>query len=437
MQAHRPLALSATLLVIATLAGCASAPEPRSAAPVRDAKSGGTPPGPAAVAVLLPEDGQYLGAAAAIRDGILAAWYARPPAQRPELRFYDATDPYKTVTALQQAAQAGAGSAIGPLDKAAVAEVAAATLPIPVLALNQAESVTNPAANLYQFALSPEDEARQAADRAWLDGHRAIATITPAGSWGDRVLASFEARWQALGGQLSGRAQYDAAPNDIAAAVAAVGGSDAARHRQEELQRVIGRPVDAGADAGGSLPTLFIAGTAPRVRAVRRELRAHGGDAVIYATSSAWNGDAAAESEPGLPAMRIPDMPWLIGSDSGSPLGRGAVAAALPASARSPILRLYAMGMDSLNLLPELPKLAAGGAFDGQTGMISVDGRRQLQRKLVWVELKDGQARTLGYGAAPTRAEAAPLPTPAAAPVPSSRPWSPPPPVVPAGGTRL
>jgi hypothetical protein len=391
------------------------------------------------VAVLLPEDGQYLGAAAAIRDGILAAWYARPPAERPELRFYDAADPYKTVAAIQQAAQAGAGFAIGPLDKAAVTEVATASLPIPVLALNQADSVANPAANLYQFALSPEDEAREAADRAWLDGHRAIAAITPAGSWGDRVLASFEGRWQAVGGQFLGHAQYDAAPNDIAAAVAAVGGNDAARQRQETLQRVIGRPVDAGADAGGSLPTLFVAGTAPRVRAVRHELRAHGGGAAIYSTSSAWNGDPAAESEPGLPAIRIPDMPWLIGSDNESPLGRSAVAAAIPASARSPILRLYAMGIDSLNLLPELPKLASGGTFDGQTGMISVDGRRQLHRKLVWVELKDGQARTLGYGAAPARAEAAPLPAPAAETAPTSapRPWSPPPPVVPAGGTRL
>lgn len=408
---------------------------------MRDAKAGGAPSGAAPIAVLLPEDGQYLGAAAAIRDGILAAWYARPPAERPELRFYGAADPYKTVTAIQQAAQAGAGSAIGPLDKAAVAEAATATasLPIPVLALNQAESVANPAANLYQFALSPEDEARQAADRAWLDGHRAIAAITPAGSWGDRVLASFEGRWQALGGQLLGHAQYDAAPNDIALAVAAVGGSDAARQRQETLQRVIGRPVDAGAETGSSLPTLFVAGTAPRVRAVRRELRAHGGNAAIYSTSSAWNGDPAAESEPGLPAIRIPDMPWLVGSDNERPLSRNAVAAAIPASARSPILRLYAMGIDSLNLLPDLPKLAAGGAFDGQTGIISVDARRQLHRKLVWVELKDGQAHTLGYGAAPARAEAAPLPAPAAemAPTSSPRTWSPPPPVVPAGGTRL
>jgi outer membrane PBP1 activator LpoA protein len=438
VQAPRLLVLPTLLLVVAAIAGCGSAPPPRSSdrgpAPVRDAGRGGAPAGQAPVAVLLPEDGQFVGAAGAVRDGILAAYYARPAAERPELRFYDAADPYKTVTAIQQAAQAGAGAAIGPLDKAAVAEVAIASLPIPVLALNQAESVTNPAANVYQFALSPEDEARQAADRAWLDGHRAIAAITPAGSWGDRVYASFEARWQALGGQLLAHSQYDAAPNDVAAAVAAAAGSDEARRRQEALQRVIGRTVDAAAEGqAAALPTLFVAGTAPRVRAVRRELRGFGPDTVIYSTSSAWNGDPAAESESGLPAIRIPDMPWLIGGDAASPVGRSAVAAAIPASARSPILRLYAMGIDSLNLLPQLRRLTASGeSFDGQTGIITVDGRRQLHRKPVWLELREGQMRVLGFDAAPARKEALPGPAPTSAP-----PRSTPPPVMPAGGTRI
>lgn len=406
MQAHQISRLSfllAALLALGSLAGCASAPATRTAerppAPGRGAERAGPP----LVAVVLPESGQHLPAATALRDGIMAAYYARPTGERPDLRFYPApADAFGTLAVLQEAAQAGASIAIGPLDKAAVGEVAASpSLPLPVLALNHSETGSARAPNLYQFALAPEDEAEQAAERAFADGHRTAAVITPTGTWGDRVHASFRARWEALGGQVAAHERYDAVPNDIGPAVAAAMGANVGRQRHDELQQILGRRIEYAPATGSAAPCVFVAGTAPKVRDLRRELGAHaGGGLAVYGTSSAWTGDASPTSEGGLVPIRVPEMPWLVADETEGPLGRTSLAAAIPASARSPLRRLYPMGMDSLDLVAHLDRLRTPGqSFDGQTGNLSLDSQRRFHRRLVWIELSGQGVRVLGYDA--------------------------------------
>ena len=409
MQAHRSpriALLSLALAALGVLPGCATPPTTRPGdkgpAPVRDARPVDRA-GPPRVAVLLPETGQHLTAATALRDGIMAAYYARPAAERPELRFYPAPpDAFGTVAMLQEAAQAGASVAIGPLDKTAVAEVAAApSLPLTVLALNQADAGSPRSPSLYQFALAPEDEAEQAAERAWADGYRTTAVITPIGSWGDRVHASFRARWEALGGQVTAHERYDAAPNDLGPAVAAAVGVDAGRQRHDELEQILGRRLEYAAPASAEGRCVFVAGTASKVRDLRRELHRQGGSGLTaYGTSSAWNGDATPASEAGLVPIRIPDMPWLVADEQQGPVGRATLAAAIPASAQSPLRRLYPMGIDSLDLLPHLERLRTPGqSFDGQTGNLSLDSQRRLHRRLVWIELSSHGMKVLGYDA--------------------------------------
>lgn len=351
------------------------------------------------IAVLLPTEGQFLSAANALRDGVMAAQLALPPAERPELRFYDAPAAGGTFAQVQQAAAAGAQAVIGPLDKAAVAELAAARdLPVPVLALNQVEPTGATPMNLYQFALSPEDEARQVADRAWYDGYRTAAVLTPSGNWGERVYSSFQQRWLALGGSISEQGVYDLEPGDIPAAVAGVVGLGESQRRHDELERMLGRKLqfEARPDAAGQ--ALFVAGTPPKVAQIRSQLRGVAPHVLqLYATSHAWTGDARGQ-DGDLPPLRLPDVPWLIVDDRESPFSRRQLSASLPASAGSPVARLYPMGIDALRLLPQLGRLRSQGeSFDGQTGILRLDGDRQIQRQLIWVELHPAGPRVLGY----------------------------------------
>ncbi|MCU0971039.1 MAG: penicillin-binding protein activator [Gammaproteobacteria bacterium] len=351
------------------------------------------------IAVVLPTEGQFLAAANALRDGMMAAQLALPAAQRPELRFYDAPPAGGTLALVQQAAAAGAEAVIGPLDKAAVSELAAARdLPVPVLALNQVEPTTATPANLYQFALSPEDEARQVADRAWYDGHRTAAVLVPSGSWGERVYASFQQRWLALGGSISEHGVYDLEPNDIPSAVAGVVGLSDSQRRHDELERMLGRKLQFQARPEAAGQALFVAGTPPKVAQIRSQLRGVSPDTLqLYATSHAWNGDLKAQ-EGDLPPLRLPEVPWLIEDDRESPLSRTRLSASLPASAGSPVARLYPMGIDAMHLVPQLGRLRSRGeSFDGQTGILRLDGGRQIERQLIWVELRPDGPRVLGY----------------------------------------
>ncbi|MBN0023793.1 penicillin-binding protein activator, partial [Pseudomonas aeruginosa] len=78
-----------------------------------------------------------------------------------ELKIYDTTtQPISQL--LAQAQQDGATLVVGPLLKENVKEVIKSNTPLNVLALNQPEKVES-RANLCYFALSPEDEARDAA----------------------------------------------------------------------------------------------------------------------------------------------------------------------------------------------------------------------------------------------------------------------------------
>ncbi|MGC2462102.1 MAG: penicillin-binding protein activator, partial [Steroidobacteraceae bacterium] len=65
------------------------------------------------------------------------------------------------------------------------------TQSIPVLALNFLPADRPAPAGLYQFALSPQDEAQLVARRILADGHRRGVALVPRGDWGNRVIDAF------------------------------------------------------------------------------------------------------------------------------------------------------------------------------------------------------------------------------------------------------
>src|SRR6185312_7676151 len=201
--------LAAGLLILSSCAtqptetpsGTAQAPAPpRVGAPSAQRNRTGTPLGPAQnrapgavphVAVLLPLSGRQAGAAATIRDGFLTAYYVSPSAGRPLVRLYD-TGSQSVAQAVDSAVRAGAVFIVGPLTREEVA--AAAQLPVPrppILALNFLPAGAESPGSFYQFALSPEDEARDVAQRILADGHHRGVAVAPDGEWGSRVLAAF------------------------------------------------------------------------------------------------------------------------------------------------------------------------------------------------------------------------------------------------------
>ncbi|MCW8944062.1 MAG: penicillin-binding protein activator [Sedimenticola sp.] len=352
------------------------------------------------LAVLLPKSGPYANAARALRDGFMAAYYQQPVESRPRLVFYDSSDSNETWPLYRQAVESGADMVIGPLNKDGVSQLArAGELEIPVLALNQVPPETTPPVTLYQFGLAPEDEARQVAERAWLDGHTRAIAFTPSGDWGDRVLNAFRNRWERLGGTLSEQQRYDARDNDFSDAIQALLNLDESRSRRTRIQRLLGQKLEFEPRRRTDADFIFLAANPPKARLIRPQFQFHhAADVPVYSTSSVYTGAPNPDQDQDLEGIKFPDIPWLLMSEGDSPLSMENLAKTLPGS-QGIYRRLYAMGIDSFKLLPHLGRLQSSSreTIDGKTGNLYLDSIRQVHRQLVWAEMIKGNPRAIGY----------------------------------------
>lgn len=348
------------------------------------------------IAVLLPQSGTFAEAAAAIRDGILIEHFRQEPAQRPELRFYDATDPAGTWPLYTRAVADGAELVLGPLQKDGVAQLLrAGELPVPVLALNQVEIEAAPPTNLFMYSLSPEDEARQVAERGWIDGHRRPVILAPRGDWGARVARAFEERWRALGGSVAGTAYYDDSSHDYSETITGLLHLDRSHARHNELQRWLGRRVEFEPRRRDDVDMVFMAAQPVQAQGIRPQLQFHhAADIPVYATSHAWTGALAPQQVADMKGIMLADIPWLVADDNAL---RESVGSLLPKS-RSAYARLYAMGIDAMRLVPHLKRLGSSRyeSLDGTTGNLYMDETHQIHRQLVWVRL-DESPEILGF----------------------------------------
>ncbi len=352
------------------------------------------------LAILLPKTGPYASAAKAIRDGFMAAYYEQPIESRPRLVFYDSSDSADTWPLYRRAVESGADMVIGPLNKDGVSQLArAGELEIPVLALNQVPPETTPPITLYQFGLAPEDEARQVAERAWLDGHTSAIAFTPKGDWGDRVLSAFRNRWERLGGTLSEQQRYDAKEDDFSAAIQALLNLDESQSRRSRLQRILGQKLEFEPRRRDDADFIFMAANPSKGRQIRPQFQFHhAANLPIYSTSSIYTGSPTPDADQDLEGIKFPDIPWLLINEGDSPLSMDKLAQILPGS-KGVYRRLYAMGIDSFKLLPHLGRLQSSSSetIDGKTGNLYLDSIRQVHRQLVWAEMVKGNPRAIGY----------------------------------------
>ena len=412
--------LAAGLLILSSCAtqptetpsGTAQAPAPpRVGAPSPQRNRTGTPAGPAQnrapgavshVAVLLPLSGRQAGAAATIRDGFLTAYYVSPSAGRPLVRLYD-TGSQSVAQAVDSAVRAGAVFIVGPLTREEVA--AAAQLPAPrppILALNFLPAGAESPGGFYQFALSPEDEARDVAQRILADGHRRGVAVAPDGEWGSRVLAAFREALTAGGGMLLAAARFDPLATSYQPAITDVLRIDESTARFKRLESIVGGRLQFQPRRRADIEFIFAPSSASTSRLLTPQLKYFfAGNLPTYATSEAYEPNPTADED--LEGLQVPIMPWLLGSGLADSV-RLAASAAWPAGG-PPRDRLFAFGFDAYRLMMALraaPPVTGGQApslrsisLEGLTGELTLDPTGRVHRGLEWAQVHDGQPRLL------------------------------------------
>lgn len=355
---------------------------------------------PRRIALLLPFSGQFAAAAAAIRDGLLSAWYADRNFQ-PEIRIYD-TGALNVVEQYRQALADGAQFVIGPLEKPAIAAlVEAQVIAVPTLALNRLDGPGAAGAlerpNLIQFALSPEDEARQAAQRAIFEGRTRALLVAPLNEWGRRLAGAFREEWLALGGVIVEQVDYEPQLNDFSEVISELLNIDSSEARARQLRERLARRLEYGARMREDADVVFMAALPVAARQILPVFRYYGADFLpVYSSSHAYAGSLDPQSDADMNGLYFPDMPWVLRPDSAAEQ-----AVARNWSGReSGLRRLYAFGVDALRLIPELGRLVAqpGAMLDGATGMLLVGRDAIIQRRLSWARIVNGAPRLIDRG---------------------------------------
>jgi len=351
------------------------------------------------VALLLPFQGPFAGAAGSIRDGFLSAWYAHPTsANRPVISIYS-VDAATVNSVYDRAVSNGADLIVGPLEKSSVeALIGRSELPVRTLALNVADKFggADPAngpvdeALLFQFGLTPEDEAAAAAERIWADGHSRVIAMGPESPWGRRLISAFSARWQELGGVLLTQATYGDTETSYSRSVKQALNIDLSEARAAELRRALNRAIEFDPRRRADVEAIFLAGFPLGARQVLPQLRYFRAESVpVYSTSHAYSGRANPAADQDLDGLRFGDMPWLFAaadSDTFSMFNEN-----WPDSAAGSG-RLFAFGLDAYRILPYLARMRhqPGLRIPGATGVLRVDDRGRVIRIVAWAQFSGG-----------------------------------------------
>jgi hypothetical protein len=345
------------------------------------------------IALLLPITGRTAAQAASVRDGFMTAYYQTPEAQRTPITVYD-TGETGIADAVGRATQEGADIIVGPLTRdEVVAAAGLVTRRPPVLALNFLPPDRPAPAGFFQFALSPEDEARLAARRILADGHRRGIAIVPAGDWGTRVLAAFTQELEAGGGGLFASTTIDPSLTDYSDAITQILriSDSIARHRR--LESILGTKLQFEPRRRGDLEFIFAPAQANVERLLRPQLRFHfAGDVATYATSDAFEPDPRNNQD--LEGLMFPDMPWMLGGDLADAV-RNALHDAYPNGGGPRRNRLFAFGFDAYRVATALHGGASNLQVEGLTGHLTLDPDRRVRRDLVWAQIHNGEIRML------------------------------------------
>lgn len=317
-----------------------------------------------------------------------------------ELKIYDtSSQPLNQI--LAQVQQDGASIVVGPLLKNNVEELMKSSTPLNVLALNQPEAVQN-LANVCYFALSPEDEARDAARHIHDQGKQAPLLLIPRSALGDRVANAFAQEWQKLGGGVVLQQKFGSTAELKIGVNGGSGisltGSPVVSSTPAQPGVTIGGltipapPTDAQITGGsGRVDAVYILATPEEIAFIKPMIAMRNGSqsgATLYASSRSAQGTAGPDFRLEMEGLQYSEIPMLAGGNE--PLMQQALSAVHNDYS---LARMYAMGVDAWSLANHFSQMrqVQGFEINGNTGALTATQDCVINRKLSWLKYQQGQ----------------------------------------------
>jgi len=344
------------------------------------------------IAVILPMEGDLSNVSDTIKNGLLSAYYSDSDSPiKSVITFYDHSDEDVTFHQLyEQAIDDGATNIIGPLDKVTINQMAQQhELDVPVLTLNYAENDFSYTDNLFQFGLSPADEAYQVAELAIRQNKMRAAVIFPDSDWGKRLSKAFTEHYESLGGKVLTSIDYATNTNDYRRPIRALLSLDQSSIRRRKVENIIGAYTKYEPYRRQDIDMIFLAATHHSARGIMPAFKFHrAGDIQVYSTSHVYTGKINRELDRDLNGLIFCDMPWIL--QNTSPL-HNTFKKNWPQ--QESFTRLFALGVDAYHLIYNLDYLQNKdyAFYAGQTGNIQLTASNRITRKLLWAKFKRGK----------------------------------------------
>lgn len=368
---------------------------------------------PGHIALALPLSGPLADAGRAIRDGFFAAFYADDHSDQdesPRVEVFD-TNEQDFPALYTEMQKSNPDLVIGPLEKSALNAIAQQpSLTTPLLALNYLENNQSHPANLYQYGLSAEDEARQIAKRLIADARPQAVALIPWGEWGDRVADALTTAMSESGGTVLDVVRYDSDEN-LRKTVADLFDINSSRQRAITVEQTIALNVEFEPRRRQDIDAIVLVAS-PTIGRQFNPLFAFyfGGDLPVYAPSTIYTGSPDASRDGDLEHVRFTDVPWMLNPENEK---RQRTSKALPEVTQR-YGRLFAMGMDAYALSSKLQLLSRvqGSNLEGQTGTLSMTPDGVVRREQSWAIFQQGVPTPLETPATEEADEAGRLLTP-------------------------
>lgn len=318
---------------------------------------------PQHVALLVPLKGTSSKAGQAIAKGFQDAADQNTDLMKPVIDVVDTSQYNNIQQAYEHVIEQGADFIVGPLFKTDVQVLnQIGDLKVPVLALNYLGHAQSPVEHLYQFGLSPLDEARQAAGLARKNGCQSALVFVPQGEWGASIAKAFRDEWLALGGDVKGVLNYSINDKHF---------SDDVRRflhfQQASKKSVPSRRQD--------FDMVFLAANPKAARIIDPLLKFYYvSDVPIYATSLVYSGKPSPDLDNDLNGIMFFDSPWVFQDNK----------------EENSNSRLYALGLDAYSVALHLNDLENQEPFTGATGTLYLSSENRIVRKLQCVQFHDG-----------------------------------------------
>lgn len=321
-----------------------------------------------------------------------------------QVKVYDTTT-QPIAALLAQAQQDGATLVVGPLLKPEVEQLSATPSTLNILALNQPEVSTN-SPNICYFALSPEDEARDAAHHLWSQEKRMPLLLTPRGAFGDRVAKAFAEEWQKQGGQtvlqqnFGSTAELKQAINSgagirLTGQPVNVSSTPTAAPASVTIAglTIPAPPVDApvvSTSAGGNIDAVYIIATPAELTLIKPMIdmaTSSRSKPSLFASSRSYQAGAGPDYRLEMEGIQFSDIPLMAGANP----ALMQQAAAKFANDYS-LVRLYAMGIDAWTLSNHFAEMRQipGFQVSGTTGDLTASADCVITRKLPWLQYSQG-----------------------------------------------